>query len=70
MERSAYLLFSLQLPQVAIITTVCLVPVAALKLDAVIRPALCRNHALLLDCPLVAFSRFWTFSDVIYIINL
>ena len=75
MERSAYLLFSLQLPQVAIIATVCLVPVAvlpvaALKLDAVIRPALYRNHALLLDCPLVAFSRFWTCSDLTYIINL
>ena len=33
MERSAYLLFSLQLPQVAIIATVCLVPVAVLHLS-------------------------------------
>ena len=46
------------------------VTVTALKLDAVIRPALCRNHALLLDCPLVAFSKFWTCSDVTYVINL
>ena len=42
----------------------------ALKLDTVIHPAVCINHDLLLDCPLIAFSKFWACSDVTYIFNI
>ena len=43
---------------------------AALKLDAVICLAVCINHDLLLDCPLVAFSKFWACSYVTCILNI
>ena len=38
----------------------------ALKLDAVIRDALCTNHALFNDCPLVASSTFFVCSSATY----
>jgi len=38
------------------------VEVAALKFDAVILPARCKNHDLLADCPRVICSRFFAWS--------